>query len=107
MKLIFSTCAVKEANEMVKKLLKKKLCACVSITNVKSLYWWKNKIQNDKEALLIIKTSDKTANRLISHLKKIHSYENPEIIVLSAKASEKYSEWIEEVTKRKTAQKGH
>ncbi len=81
-------------------LLEKKLCACVSITNVKSFYWWEGKIEKGNEALLLIKTRDELAGKLMERIKEIHSYENPEIIVLNVeKAADKYLKWIDDVTR--------
>lgn len=100
MKIILTTCPEKESESLSQKLLEEKLCACISITNVKSLYWWKGKIEKGNEMLLIIKTKDELADKLMERIKEIHSYENPEIIVLNAeKTSEKYLNWLEEVTK--------
>ncbi len=100
MKIILTTCNEKESENMANKLLEQKLCACISITNAKSLYWWKGKIEKENEALLVIKTKDELADELLETIKRIHSYENPEIIVLNVeKIAEKYAEWVDEVTK--------
>lgn len=100
MKIILTTCSEKDSEGLAQKLLEEKLCACISITNAKSLYWWKWKIEKGNEALLIIKTKDELADKLMERIKQIHSYENPEIIVLNVeKAAEKYLQWVEEVTK--------
>lgn len=100
MKIILTTCSEKESESLAKQLLEAKLCACISITNIKSLYWWKGKIEKGNEALMIIKTKDELADKLMEKIKESHSYENPEIIVLNAeKITEKYLKWIDEVTK--------
>jgi len=100
MKIILTTCNEKDSEILARKMLEEKLCACISITNVKSLYWWKGKINSGKENLLIIKTKDEIADKLMERIKEIHSYENPEIIVLNAEnVAEKYLKWIDEVTK--------
>jgi len=100
MKIILTTCNEKDSENMAKQLLEEKICACISITDVKSLYWWKGKIEKGNEALLMIKTKDDLVDELTDKIKQIHSYENPEIIVLNAeKVAEKYLKWIGEVTK--------
>lgn len=100
MKIILTTCGEKDSEGLTRRLLEEKLCACISITNAKSLYWWKGKIEKGNEALLIIKTKDELADKLMERIKQIHSYENPEIIVLSPeKSAEKYLKWIDDVTK--------
>lgn len=99
MKIILTTCGEKDSEDLARKLLEEKLCACISITNAKSLYWWGEKIEKGNEALLIIKTKDEFADKLMKRIKEIHSYENPEIIVLNVeKTAEKYLKWVDEVT---------
>ncbi len=100
MRIVLTTCSEKESETLVRKLLEERLCACISITNAKSVYWWNGKIEKENEALLIIKTRDELADELIEKIRQIHSYDNPEIIVLNVeKAADKYLKWIGEVTK--------
>lgn len=100
MKIVLSTCSKEEKERLAKTLLENKLCACISMIDIKSMYWWKNKIEDSEETLLIIKTKDELVDKLIQELKEIHSYETPEIVVLPVeRANEKYLKWIEEVTK--------
>ncbi len=100
MKIVLTTCNEKDSESLAQKLLEDKLCACISITNIKSFYWWEGKIEKGTEALLIIKTKDELAGKLMERVKQIHSYENPEIIVLNVeKTAEKYLKWIVDVTK--------
>ena len=59
-------------------MIKEKLAACVNIVPViKSIYKWKGKFVEDAESAMFIKTTGKKAKKLISKIKKIHSYENP------------------------------
>ncbi len=100
MKIVLTTCSEKDSENLAKQLLEAKFCACISITNTKSLYWWEGKIEKGNEALLIIKTKDNLVVELMKKIKQIHSYENPEIIILSVeKADEKYLKWIDDITK--------
>lgn len=65
------------------------------IPGVKSLYWWRGKIERSSEVLLIAKTSSKLVDSVIKEVKREHSYENPEIIALDvSKGSEDYLKWI-------------
>lgn len=93
--------ACKDENEAVniaKALLKKKLCACVNIIkDMRSLYVWEGKLCDDREALMVIKTVDKKFNALETEVKKLHSYDVPEIIALPVKdVSEPYLKWVVE-----------
>lgn len=99
--VIFITCPnKKEADRIAKHLIKSKLAACVNIVgDIKSLFWWKSKVDIAKEALLIIKTKKTLINKLIKEVKSLHSYEVPEIIALPIVAgNKKYLDWINECT---------
>ncbi|HET6640336.1 MAG TPA: divalent cation tolerance protein CutA, partial [Nitrososphaeraceae archaeon] len=38
-----------------------KLCACVNYTKVRSLYWWKNKLNDEEEFIALFKTTKEKA----------------------------------------------
>ncbi len=103
MKLSIILCACKnerEAKKIAEKLLESKLAACVSITKVKSLYWWKGRITKNNEAMMIIKTKKNLVRKIMSAIKRIHSYKTPEIIELDVeKTNKEYAKWLEDVTR--------
>jgi len=91
----------KEAERIARYLVKHKLAPCVNIaSDIKSLFWWKSKIDIAKEVLLIIKTKKTLIGKLIKKVKSLHSYEIPEIIALPIVAgNKKYLDWISESTR--------
>lgn len=91
-----------EAVRISKTLLQEKLVACVNIhPKVRSLYWWEGKIQDEGEAMMIIKTRRVLFGEIVKKVKEIHSYTVPEIIALPIiEGSEDYLRWVQEVTKR-------
>ncbi|HKC14568.1 MAG TPA: divalent-cation tolerance protein CutA [Patescibacteria group bacterium] len=98
--LILSTFPNKEESHKVgKDLLNKKLIACYNLIPVESAYWWKGKIEEANEILLIIKTNkdfEEVEKFIIEH----HSYETPEIVALEpSKVTEKYLNWVNSVLK--------
>jgi len=98
MVLTYITCSnEEEATKISEKLLKERIVACSNIIkNMKSMYWWENKIEKDEETILILKTTEYKVDELIKRVKKLHSYENPAIIVLPIlKTTESYLKWIE------------
>ncbi len=100
--VIFVTAAnKKEAGKIASALIKNKLAACVNIIdNVNSLFRWQGKVDNAKEALLIIKSRKALMNNLIKKVKSLHSYAVPEIIALPIISGDKeYLKWIDESTK--------
>ena len=100
--VIFVTCAcLKEANKISAKLLDKKLVACVNlIKGVHSAYWWKGKIEKADEVMLVMKSRKELFGKIVSEVKKLHSYSVPEIIALPIIAGNpEYLNWIRESTK--------
>ena len=97
--IIFVTCgSKKEANDIANSLLKKSLVACVNIVSgVESKFWWKGKIDNAKEVILTMKTLERNFRTVEKEVKRLHSYEVPEIIAISVVAgSERYLDWVKE-----------
>lgn len=94
--IFITTANKKEAGRIARHLIKNRLAACVNIVdNIKSIFWWKGKIDKAKEVLLIIKTKKRLIDKLIKKVKSLHSYEVPEIIVLPIIAgNKKYLDWI-------------
>ncbi len=98
--VVLVTCrTAKEAERIARALVEARLAACGNILQspVRSVYRWKNKIESAKEFLLLIKTSRRRFARLQTAIKKLHSYEVPEIIALPVAAgSPAYLAWVTE-----------
>jgi periplasmic divalent cation tolerance protein len=95
--LVFSTCESKdEAERLAKALLEAHLAACVNvIAQIRSFYWWKEKIESADEALMVIKTSTELFDQVRELIESRHSYDVPEVIALPITAgSAAYLEWL-------------
>ncbi len=87
----------KEADALhaARKALEARVAACVSITNVRSLYWWEGKIVDDNEYLAIYKTLRSEVDKLRRLIKENHPYSVPEIVELSMNdVSKSYLNWM-------------
>jgi len=86
----------KEARKITDKLLGEKLVACVNIIpGIQSTYWWKGKIEKAPEILLILKTKASLTGRVVKAVRRIHSYQVPEIITLPITGGNPdYLKWI-------------
>ena len=81
-------------------LLKQKLIACYNLIPVKSAYWWKGKIKSSKEYLLILKSLEKNFKAIEDTIKKLSSYNTPEIVsVKTHTVNKKYFKWLENEVK--------
>jgi periplasmic divalent cation tolerance protein len=95
--VVFSTCgSQQEAELLARRLLENRAAACVNvITQIQSFYWWKGKIEESGEWLLVIKTSRDLFDQVRAVLEAAHSYELPEVLALPVIAgSPNYLEWI-------------
>jgi len=86
-----------EANRIAEMLVDKRLAACVQILpGIRSVYRWKDKVQRESELLLLAKTTRARFDELDRAVRKIHSYETPEIVALPiTSASEPYLRWLQ------------
>ena len=88
----------KESEQIARKLLDKKLIACANIiNNVNSYFVWKNKTQSSKEIIICGKTTSKNQKKIISTVKKIHSYSVPCVIFFDIKHGNRdFLKWIKQ-----------
>ena len=99
MRLVIATAPADAAKDLARKLVEERLVACVNIVpKVQSIYRWEGKIEDDEEALMLIKTTSKMIAPVSSRLKELHPYDVPEIISLEIKKGEgngDYLAWVE------------
>jgi periplasmic divalent cation tolerance protein len=85
---------------LARKLVKGRFAACVQRLPVHSTYWWKGKVEESAEFLLLAKTRAARSADLIAFIKENHSYEVPEIVVAPITGGlPPYLDWIEKETK--------
>ena len=98
----YITCAnIKEAKKISSALVRKKLIACANIfNNVQSVFLWKKKVNLSKEIIIMGKTTKKLQTKIISEVKKIHSYDVPCIIFSKIYSGNKdFLKWISKSTR--------
>jgi periplasmic divalent cation tolerance protein len=85
-----------EAERIARALVDERLAACVNIVpGLTSIYRWQGKVEAAPELLLLIKTTAANLSRLEEAVRRLHSYEVPEFIVLTPEsASKPYLEWL-------------
>jgi periplasmic divalent cation tolerance protein len=77
-------------------LIEEQLAACVNIIpGVSSVYRWRDKVHQDEEILLLIKTAQPVFDRLEQRIRALHPYELPEIIAVPVRTGQaEYLQWI-------------
>ncbi len=96
--VVFITAAsTGEAQQISCLLVEQKKAACVNIIpKIDSYFWWEGKTDSAQENLLIAKTKASLLPDIITLVKKVHSYEVPEIIAIPIVGGNKdYLEWVE------------
>lgn len=94
--VLITTANKKEAANIAQSLLNQRLIACANIVGpVSSLFWWKEKISQEEEYLVLMKTSADVFENLAATIRQLHSYEVPEIIAVPITNGEQsYLEWL-------------
>jgi len=89
--------SAEEAHKIAEVLVKGEKAACVNILpGVDSLFWWEDKLNSTQESLLLVKTKASLFPGIVELVKRMHSYEVPEIIALPIIAgSEDYLKWLD------------
>lgn len=99
--VLTTTSSFEEAEDLAQKIVEARLAACVQVLpQMKSFYFWQEKVQTDSEHLLLIKTLPERFTELENFIQANHSYEVPEIVAVSAeKVSESYLSWMKDYLK--------
>ncbi|SRR6266496_749625 len=90
-----------EARKIALHLVENRLAACVNIVRgMESVYRWQEKVESNRELLLLIKTSAERFPEVRDAIRQLHSYELPECVAISVEeGSSDYLEWIEHSVK--------
>ena len=91
--LITTVNALDVAKNIARKIIENKLAACVNIIPVDSVYYWENRIE-EKEFMLLIKTSKERVEALRDWIANNHPYNVPEILLVSAESNKEYFNWL-------------
>ena len=92
-----------DAAKMANDLVVSRLAACVNIIrNIRSIYRWQGKIEDEGEVLMLVKTRKEHFKDLEKRVRELHSYAVPEIIALPIiEGFEGYLGWLKEETATK------
>ena len=100
--IVLVTCSkLRECRKIARHLVAKRLAACVNITQpVQSIYRWKEKVEDEKEYLLLIKSTRPLFPEIRKAILTLHSYKVPEVICVPVvDGSQAYLQWLGESVK--------
>ena len=85
-----------EGIALVRGLLERRVIACGTLLpGARSLYRWEDKIADEQEVVILLKTRSAAMDSLRIAFGELHPYKVPELLGLSVEAGlDKYLEWI-------------
>lgn len=85
-----------KAAELARTLVEEQLAVCGNvIPGLRSIYRWEGKVQDEAEALLLLKTQASLFEALRERIVALHPYEVPEVLRLGVEAGHQpYLDWI-------------
>jgi periplasmic divalent cation tolerance protein len=94
--VLVTTPSPERAAEIARALVEERLAACGNVVpGLRSIYRWEGKVQDDAEALLVLKTTRGRFEALRDRVLALHPYEVPEVLALPVEGgSAKYLAWI-------------
>ena len=98
--VFITTSGEDEAVKIARELVESRLAGCVNIVkNIRSIYRWQGKIEDEPESLMIVKTQRSLFEQLSEKVRQLHSYTTPEIIAMPiVEGAQSYLSWLAEVT---------
>ncbi len=84
------------ARRLARLLVEERLAACVQIVDpIRSVYRWQGAVQEEPEALLLVKSSRDLVPRIAELLRREHPYELPELAAVPIQdGSPAYLAWL-------------
>lgn len=87
-----------DGEQIARQLVERQLAACVQVSApIVSTYRWQGRVEQEREHLLLIKTTRAAYAELEAALKQLHPYQTPEIIALPVvNGSAEYLAWLKD-----------
>ena len=101
--VVFVTSPSVEAGQtMARALVAERLAACVNVVpGVRSVFFWEGRVQEEVEALLVIKTRREGYAAVERRVLELHPYSVPEVLALPVDTgSAAYLAWVGETVRR-------
>ena len=98
--VLVTTASKRQAGRIGRALVEAGLAACVNVLpGIRSIFHWEGKISDEREVLLIVKSRADLFGRLAAEVKRLHSYQVPEVIAFPITyGTADYLAWIRKTT---------
>lgn len=85
-----------DAARVARVLVEEHLAACGTILpGVRSIYAWEGRVEDSREAALLVKSLPGRADALARRLRELHPYATPEVLLAEAGVGNPaYAEWL-------------
>lgn len=102
-----TTASQEEATRIGKALVEQGLAACANIIPaITSIFRWEGKVSEEAECLMVLKSRADLFEELAGAVKRLHSYEVPEIIGVPIEQGwPAYLSWVRDSTRRPSVRK--
>ncbi len=89
-----------EAQRIGRLVVQERLAACANVLGgMVSIYWWRGAVEEGREAVLILKTTEERLKALIERVRELHSYDTPCIEAWPVTAGyQRFLDWVVEET---------
>ncbi|MDI6883380.1 MAG: divalent-cation tolerance protein CutA [Patescibacteria group bacterium] len=93
---IYTTCRdIEQAKKIAKLIIERKLAGCCNIWPISSIYFWENKLKEDKEVALLIKTIEAKLQEIETLIQANHTYSIPCVAAIDIRRINRaYKEWL-------------
>ena len=90
-----------DAIRIGKGLLEKRLIACYNLWPIESAYWWKGKILEEPENMMLLKTQPEHFDAIVNYIKEESGYEVPDVFSLEvSNIAAVFMQWVEAETEQ-------
>lgn len=90
---------LRTAKSIGRELVSRRLVACVNIIPSTSVYEWKGNIEDEKEYVMIAKTTTKKRRAVVDFLHSRHPYELPAILWWNTDTTSDFNDYVAMNTK--------
>lgn len=94
--VLTTTASEQEAQRISEALVENRLAACVQLSGpIQSVYRWQGQVERAEEWQCVAKTSSELLSGVVETIKRLHSYDCPEIVSLPIQGgSPEYLDWL-------------